>query len=128
MDIEIEKEPLYYEPRINENGFFVDYYDLDETIDIFEQGIMCTCGSRKEHTIIRSLNAYRQHIKSKSHQKWIHEKNKNIPNYYQENLILKERILGLEQQNQHLIYLLQEKDYYIQYLQNGCLYMNQNHC
>lgn len=118
MDLTIEFEPIYYEPTLNEDGFYMDCLDLYKDYHTLENGVICTCGTKKEHVIMKNLTSFRQHIKSKSHQKWIIEKNCNLPNYYQECLNLKEQNNALHEHNQHLLYLLQQKDYQIQYLEN----------
>ena len=118
MDLEIEFEPIYYEPILNEDGFYIDCLDVYKDEDILKNGIICTCCSKKEHVIMKNIISLRQHLKSKKHQKWLKEINCNLPNYYQECLHLREQINAQQQNNQHLVYLLQQKDYHIHYLEN----------
>lgn len=118
MDIEIEYEPIYYSFMLNNQGIYVDH-DLDKNNEAFKQGFICTCGNRKEHTIIKDIRSFRQHIKSKCHQEWLNNKNKELPNYYQECLKLNNQINALNQRNQELLYLLEQKESQIQYYENN---------
>jgi len=118
MELEMEFEPIYYEPILNQDGFYIDCLDEYRDEYTFVNGITCRCGSKKDHIIMKNVNSLRQHMKSKKHQKWLEEINCNLPNYYQECIRLREQINALQQNNQHLTYLLQQKDYHIHYLEN----------
>lgn len=49
-----------------------------------KHGIRCHCGSRKDK-IYETYGVFSQHIKTKTHQKWLENLNLNKANYYIEN-------------------------------------------
>jgi len=59
-----------------------------------KHGIRCPCGSRKDK-VYDSYSVFSQHIKTKTHQKWLQNLNTNKANYYIENEELK---ITLQQQ------------------------------
>jgi hypothetical protein len=86
MDLTVESD--IYEPCINENG---DYFDYLPPSSKFKHGLRCPCGTRKEH-IFDNRQSFNNHIKSKTHQKWLSDLNTNKMNYYTENIKLNETI------------------------------------
>jgi len=97
----IEQEPTYYSPIKNENGIYVDQYP-DKNDFRIQNGFICTCGTRKEHSIMNNSMSFRQHIKTKTHQTWLMKKNESNPNYYQECKRLEHYIV---QQNDYIYFL-----------------------
>ena len=86
MDLTVESD--IYEPCINENGDYSDYLPPSSK---FKHGLRCPCGTRKEH-IFDNRQSFNNHIKSKTHQKWLSDLNTNKMNYYTENIKLNETI------------------------------------
>ena len=86
MDLTVESD--IYEPCINENGDYSDYLSPSSK---FKHGLRCPCGTRKEH-IFDNRQSFNNHIKSKTHQKWLSDLNTNKMNYYNENIMLNETI------------------------------------
>lgn len=86
--MELVTEPDIYSPGIDNVGNYVD------RIPAFNEqgrGIRCPCGSRKDKTYESSMS-FSTHIKSKTHQKWLHDLTLNKTNYYVENEALKTTI------------------------------------
>ena len=77
-----------YEPCIDEGG---DYSDYLPTSSKFKNGLRCPCGTRKEH-VFDTRSSFSGHIKTKTHQKWLSDLNKNKMNYFTENIKLNETI------------------------------------
>ena len=86
MDLTVESD--IYEPCINENGDYSDYLPPSSK---FKHGLRCPCGTRKEH-IFDNRQSFNNHIKAKTHQKWLSDLNTNKMNYYTENIKLNETI------------------------------------
>jgi hypothetical protein len=83
MDISII--PDTYIPSVNDSGNYID------NIPIIRNGLYCPCGSRKDK-IYENTTKFANHIKSKSHQKWLMIMNENKANYYAEMLKNKELV------------------------------------
>jgi len=98
MNIDLVTEPDIYTPSIDDAG---NYIDKVPSFNIIKKGLSCPCGFRKDK-IYESYTTVAQyqkaHIKSKAHQKWLENLNKNKTNYYVECEKLKELV-----QNQRLI-------------------------
>ena len=99
--MELVTEPDTYSPSIDDIGNYCDKIPPFATI---KHGIRCPCGSRKDK-VYESYNIFSQHIKTKSHQKWLQNLNLNRANYYIENEDLKTNI-----QQQRLIIAKLEKE------------------
>lgn len=99
--MEITTEPDTYMPSIDEIGNYVDKIPPFNTI---KGGLRCPCGCRKDK-VYETYTVFANHIKTKSHQKWLANLNLNKANYYVENESLKETI-----QSQRLIIAKLEKD------------------
>ena len=99
--MEISLEPELYQPSIDELGNFIDKIP---SILILKNGIRCPCGSRKDKTYNTS-SVFSNHIKTKTHQKWLSDLNINKANFYIENENLKDTV-----QNQKLIISKLEKE------------------
>ncbi len=98
--MELVVEPDLYSPIINDSG---NYCDKIPSF-ISQKGIRCACGSRRDK-IYDSHSTFSNHLKIKTHQKWLEGLNLNKANYYTENIKLKELI-----NNQKLIIAKLEKD------------------
>jgi len=84
MDLTLDSD--IYEPCINDDG---NYYDYLPPSSKFKNGLRCPCGARKDH-VFDSRPSFTIHIKSKTHQKWLHDLNANKMNYFTECEKLKE--------------------------------------
>jgi len=77
MDIALE--PDIYSPSIDENGNYVDKAPSFNNI----KALRCPCGTRKDKTY-DTLTQFCCHVKTKTHQKWLHDMNMNRANYFVE--------------------------------------------
>jgi predicted transcriptional regulator len=84
MDLIIDSD--IYEPNIDDNGNYNDYLPPSSK---FKNGLRCPCGARKDHVFDTRIS-FSCHIKTKTHQKWLSELNKNKMNFYSECEKLKE--------------------------------------
>ena len=84
MDLTVDSD--IYEPNINDNGNYDDYIPPSSK---FKNGLRCPCGARKDHVFDTRIS-FSGHIKTKTHQKWLSEMNKNKMTYYSECEKLKE--------------------------------------
>lgn len=107
MELAIEAE--LYVPSIDDNGNYID------NIPPIRNGIRCSCGSRKDKTYNTKL-VFINHIKTKCHQKWLDNLNKNRANYYAETEKQKELIENQRNIIQKQSIELQVKDVTIEYL------------
>ena len=99
--MELVIEPETYSPSIDQIG---NYIDKIPPFSNLKHGIRCPCGSRKDK-IYDTYSIFSQHIKTKTHQKWIENLNLNKANYYIENEELKITI-----RQQQMIIARLEKD------------------
>jgi hypothetical protein len=99
--MELTLEPELYQPNVDEIGNFIDKIP---SIHILKNGIRCPCGSRKDKTY-NTHTIFSNHIKTKTHQKWLLELNTNKTNFYIENENLKDTL-----QNQRIIISKLEKE------------------
>ena len=76
MDLSLESD--IYEPCINDDGNYSDYLPPSSK---FKNGLKCPCGARKDH-VFDSRSSFGIHVKSKTHQKWLHDLNTNKMNYF----------------------------------------------
>ena len=83
--MELTIEPEMYSPTINDQGNYIDkvYYS--------KHGIFCPCGSRKDK-IYESTEKFKQHMKTKAHQKWLADMNTNKANFYIKSIELEETV------------------------------------
>jgi hypothetical protein len=99
MDLTVESD--IYEPNIDDNGNYDDYLPPSSK---FKNGLRCPCGARKDHVFDTRIS-FGGHIKTKTHQKWLSDLNKNKNNFYTECEKLKEVV-----NSQKLIIAKLEKD------------------
>lgn len=99
--MELIIEPDTYSPSIDDLG---NYIDKLPSFNNLKHGIRCPCGSRKDKAY-ESHSVFSQHIKTKTHQKWLSTLNLNKANYYIESEKLSETV-----HNQRLIIAKLEKD------------------
>ena len=99
--MELVVEPDIYQPSIHDNG---NYIDQIPSFHMIKKGLACPCGSRKDK-LYDSASKFSTHTKTKVHQKWLENLNKNRANFYIENEKLKETV-----DNQKLIISRMEKD------------------
>lgn len=85
IDMEITLTPDVYTPSVDTLGNYID------NIPIIKNGLFCPCGTRKDKTY-ETASKFSNHIKTKSHQKWLTVLNQNKANYYVEMLKCKELI------------------------------------
>jgi hypothetical protein len=83
--MDLATEPETYLPSIDDTS---NYIDKIPPFAIIKHGIRCPCGSRKDK-VYDSHTIFSQHIKTKTHQKWLQNLNTNKANYYIENEELK---------------------------------------
>jgi hypothetical protein len=98
--MDVIAEPDKYVPSIGDNG---DYIDIIPSFNNLINGMRCICGTRKEHCY-KSASELKNHVKTKTHEKWLKNLNLNKANFYSENEDLKE-LVG----NQKLIIAKLEK-------------------
>jgi len=99
--MELITEPDTYSPNIDNNG---NYIDKIPSFGNLKHGIRCHCGSRKQK-VYETYGVFAQHIKTKTHQKWLEELNLNKANYYIENEELRTTV-----RQQQMIIAKLEKD------------------
>ena len=99
--MELVVEPDLYSPSIDDAG---NYIDKIPSFNIIRKGLACPCGSRKDK-IYETYSTFSAHIKSKAHQKWLENLNRNKTNYYIDCEKMKDVI-----QNQRLVIARLEKD------------------
>lgn len=99
--MELVTEPDIYSPNIDDIG---NYIDKVPCFGNLKHGIRCRCGSRKDK-IYDTYSIFSQHIKTKSHQKWLQDLNLNKANYYIENEDLKTTV-----RQQQMVIAKLEKD------------------
>lgn len=98
--MELVAKPDLYSPSISDNG---DYVDIIPSFNNLSTGIRCSCGTRKDHCY-KNASEFKNHVKTKTHEKWLNNLNLNKANYYSENEKLKELV-----ENQKLIIAKLEK-------------------
>lgn len=98
--MELVVEPDIYSPIIDDSNNYVDKIPSF----ISQKGIRCPCGCRKDK-IYENYSVFSNHIKTKTHKKWLENLNTNKSNYYVENIKLKELV-----NNQKIIIAKLEKD------------------
>ena len=101
MNMELVTEPDTYIPGIDDIG---NYIDNIPSFNVIKHGIRCPCGARKDKTY-DTCSTFSAHIKTKTHQKWLHNLNLNKANYYIENEKLKSTL-----QNQRIIIAKMDKE------------------
>jgi hypothetical protein len=97
MDIVVE--PEMYVPSVDDAGNYVD-----SAIHSHPHGMRCPCGSRREK-VYPSSSSFAVHLKTKCHQAWLAELNRNKTNYFIECQTLKETV-----ESQRIILARLEKD------------------
>jgi len=95
-------EPDMYSPNMDEFGNYVDYVPSSSH---FNNGLRCPCGTRRDSVAHSTPAKFTQHIKTKTHVKWLESLNNNKQNYMIENEKQKEII---HQQQQLVIQLSQD--------------------
>jgi len=98
--MELVTEPDIYSPSVDCNGNYVD--KIPSSFHI-KNGLRCPCGSRKDKTY--DCSNFSNHIKTKTHQKWLADMNTNKTNFYSSNIILQDTL-----NNQKLIIARLERD------------------
>ena len=99
MDLIVESD--IYTPNIDDKG---NYIDKIPSFNNLKNGLRCPCGTRKDK-VYDCMSYFANHIKTKTHQKWLFDMNANKSNYYTENIQLKDTIT-----NQRLIIAQMEKE------------------
>ncbi len=99
MDLTLDSD--IYEPCIGDDGNYSDYLPSSSK---FKNGLKCPCGARKDH-IFDSRPSFANHIKTKTHLKWLSDLNTNKMNFFTECEKLKEVV-----SSQKLIIAQMEKD------------------
>jgi hypothetical protein len=102
--------PENYVPSIDDKGNYIDVVPKN-----FQNGLICMCGSRKDHTYENSTK-FSIHIKSKKHQQWIALLNQNKANHYSELLQIRELTENQKKIIQKLDNDIQKKNLTIDYL------------
>ena len=96
--MELALQPAIYTPSVDDSGKYMD--NIPQII----HGISCPCGSRK-NKIYETHAKFHAHCKSKIHQKWLDDLNKNRANFYVVNLQMEDTI-----KNQRMIIAQLEKE------------------
>ena len=117
--MEITTEAEIYTPGVNEIGNYVD------KIPIMRYGLRCPCGSRRDK-VYETHSIFANHIKTKTHQKWLDCLNNNKANYYVENEELKQTIQTQRLMIAKLEKELQTKNMTIDYLSQHLSSMTAN--
>ena len=99
MDLTLDSD--IYEPCITDDGNYSDYLPPSSK---FKNGLKCPCGARKDH-VFDSRPSFANHIKTKTHLKWLSDLNTNKMNFFTECEKLKEVV-----NSQKLIIAQMEKD------------------
>lgn len=99
--LDIVLAPEIYCPIVDETG---NYVDKVPPSNVLKNGIRCPCGTRQDKAYNSNIK-FNSHIKSKKHQSWLQELNKNKLNYYEENIVLNDTVL----QQRKIIYELEKK-------------------
>jgi len=86
MDLIVE--PDIYQPSIDLIG---NYVDKIPSFSNLKNGLRCPCGARKDKCYENYSN-FAVHVKSKTHQKWLHDLNLNRSNFLVENVTLRETV------------------------------------
>lgn len=86
--MELVTEPDVYSPNIDENGNYNDRTPSFNT-NALANGLRCPCGTRKDKAYT-TASSFAAHCKSKTHQTWIEDLNKNKSNFYTENQKLRD--------------------------------------
>ena len=88
MELIVESD--IYSPSIDDKG---NYVDKIPSFNNIKNGLRCPCGTRKDKTY-DCTSYFSNHIKSKTHQKWLSDLNMNKANFFLENVQLKETIIN----------------------------------
>ena len=96
MELALQAET--YTPSVDESGKYID--NIPQII----HGIYCPCGSRK-NKIYETHSKFHAHCKTKIHQKWLDDLNKNRANFYVMTLQMEDTI-----KNQRMIIAQLEKE------------------
>lgn len=99
MDLSLESD--IYEPCIGDDGNYSDYLPPSSK---FKNGLRCPCGARKDH-VFDTRPSFANHIKTKTHLKWLSDLNTNKINHFSECEKLKDVV-----NSQKLIIAQMEKD------------------
>lgn len=99
--MDLVAEPDLYSPSLDEKG---NYVDRIPSFNNLKNGLRCPCGARKDKTY-DCTSYFSNHIKSKTHIKWLADMNINKANFFTENVQLKETI-----SNQKLVIAKLEKE------------------
>jgi hypothetical protein len=91
MELAVESD--IYSPNIDDKG---NYIDKIPSFNNIKNGLRCPCGTRKDKTY-DCATYFSNHIKTKSHQKWLSDMNTNKSNYFTENIQLKDTINNQKQ-------------------------------
>jgi hypothetical protein len=91
MELAVESD--IYSPSIDDKG---NYVDRIPSFNNIKNGLRCPCGTRKDKTY-DCTTYFSNHIKTKSHQKWLSDMNTNKSNFFLENISLKDTINNQKQ-------------------------------
>jgi hypothetical protein len=91
--MELTLTPEIYTPSIDDNGVYIDRIHI---LPIIQTGIICPCGLRKDK-IYDNVSKFTAHTKTKKHQGWLIELNRNKANYYVE-LLTSRKLIEHQQQ------------------------------
>ena len=91
MELAVESD--IYSPSIDDKG---NYVDRIPSFNNVKNGLRCPCGTRKDKTY-DCTTYFSNHIKTKSHQKWLSDMNTNKSNFFLENISLKDTINNQKQ-------------------------------
>ena len=98
--MEVIATPDTYSPSLDTNGNYVDVVPKPCKM---VNGIYCGCGAREKPYLTTVL--FSQHIKTKTHQKWIENLNMNKKNHFVESEQLRDLV-----KNQRLTIVRMEQD------------------
>jgi hypothetical protein len=84
--------PANYVPHMEKDG---KYIDKIPSYNVFKNGLLCDCNTRKVQTIFYDVASFTLHTKCKKHQEWLQEINNNAINYYRETITLNQTVKNL---------------------------------
>ena len=93
--MELIVEPDTYTPSIDGQGNYIDVIPPSAKL---KHGLYCPCGSRG-HKMFTTTSSFNSHTKTKVHQQWLIQLNRNKANFFVES----EKLRKIVQQQQKLI-------------------------
>lgn len=126
--MELVVEPDTYSPSLDYEG---NYIDTMPTTYVLQKGLYCPCGTRLQKAFTSS-SKFSAHMKTKTHQKWLEQINRNKSNYLVESEKLKKTVQSQQKIIAELEIEVKNKSLTIDYLTKQLMSDNTqkivNHC